>query len=92
MKRATLTSFLLDKRKQWLLYQSDEFCKKLQGYFLYIQFPLLCKFSYILMRKSTPLHMIFSVTYYLELHNAISITCTSHILPTNVKMVVLTSL
>jgi hypothetical protein len=34
------------------------------------------------------LNMIFCVTYYLELHNAISIYCTSHILPTNVKLVV----
>ena len=34
--------------------------------------------------------MVFSVTYYLELHNAISIYYTSHILPTNAKHVVWT--
>ena len=34
--------------------------------------------------------MVFSVTHYLKLHNAISIYCTSHILPTNVKLVVWT--
>jgi hypothetical protein len=32
--------------------------------------------------------MIFSVTYYLDLHNAISFYCISHILPTNVELVV----
>ena len=39
--------------------------------------------------KST-LNIIFSVTYYLGLHNAISINCTSHILQANVKLVVWT--
>ena len=38
----------------------------------------------------TTLNMIFNVTYYLELHNAIFICCISHILPTNVKLVVWT--
>ena len=38
----------------------------------------------------TTLNIIFSVTYYLELCNAISIYCISHILPTNVKLVVWT--
>jgi hypothetical protein len=36
------------------------------------------------------LNMIFCVTYYLKLHNAISIYFTSHILPTYVKLVVWT--
>ena len=36
------------------------------------------------------LYTIFSVTYYLELRNAISIYCTSHSLPTNIKLVVWT--
>ena len=31
--------------------------------------------------------MIFSVTYYLELHNAIFIHYISHILPTNVTYI-----
>ena len=34
--------------------------------------------------------MLFSVAYNLELYNAISIYYTSHILPTNVKLVVST--
>ena len=40
--------------------------------------------------SGTTLNIIFSVTYYLELHNAISIYCASHILPTDVKLVVWT--
>ena len=36
------------------------------------------------------LNVIFRVTYYLESRNAISIYCRSHILPTNVKLVVWT--
>ena len=36
------------------------------------------------------LYMVFSVTYYLKLHNAISIYYISHILTTNVKSVVWT--
>ena len=38
---------------------------------------------------SATLNTIFTVTYDLESHNAISIYCTSHILPT-VKLVVWT--
>ena len=38
-------------------------------------------------KKTTPL-MVFSVTYYLELHNAITIYYTSHFLPTRVNLVV----
>jgi hypothetical protein len=34
--------------------------------------------------------MIFSVTYYLEFCPAISISYISHILPTNVKLIVWT--
>ena len=34
------------------------------------------------------LNMIVSVSYYLELHNAISIYCIPHVLPTNNKLVV----
>ena len=41
-------------------------------------------------RVTSALNMIFSVTYYLELHNAISIYCISCILSTNVKFVVWT--
>jgi hypothetical protein len=39
---------------------------------------------------NTTLNMIFSVTEYMELRNAISIYCTSHILWTNNKLVVWT--
>ena len=35
-------------------------------------------------------NMIFSVTYYLELCNAIIVYCTFHFLPTMVKLVVYT--
>ena len=35
-------------------------------------------------------NMIFSVTYNLALHNAIFIYCTSHIPPSNTKLVVWT--
>ena len=42
----------------------------------------------MLLDMLTKLNMIFSVTYYLELHNAISIYCTSHIVPTNYKLAV----
>ena len=38
----------------------------------------------------TTLNMIFSVTFYLELHNATSIYCISCILPTDVRLVVWT--
>ena len=34
------------------------------------------------------LNMIFSVTYYMDLCHVICIYCISHILPTNVKLVV----
>ena len=34
------------------------------------------------------LNMVFSVSYYLELHDVIFIYCRSHILPANVKLVV----
>jgi hypothetical protein len=34
--------------------------------------------------------MLYSVTYYLELSSAISIYRTSHVLPTNVQLVVWT--
>ena len=40
--------------------------------------------------RDTTLNMIFSVTYYLKLQNAISIYYISHILPTNVKLIVWT--
>jgi hypothetical protein len=36
------------------------------------------------------LNIVFSVTYYLELCDAISIYCISHILSTNVTLVVWT--
>ena len=36
----------------------------------------------------TTLNIVFSVTYYLELHNAITIYCISHFLPTKVKLIV----
>ena len=38
----------------------------------------------------TTLNLIFSVTYYLELRNAITVNCSSHFLPTKVKLVVWT--
>ena len=38
---------------------------------------------------ATPI-MIFGVTYYLELHNPVSIYCISHILPTKMNLVVWT--
>ena len=41
-------------------------------------------------KNNVTLNMIFSVTYYLELHNAISIYCSSHILPTNVELIIWT--
>ena len=39
---------------------------------------------------TTTLSMLFSVTHYLELSSAISIYYTSHILPTDVQLVVWT--
>jgi hypothetical protein len=39
-------------------------------------------------RCTAALNMIFNVIYYLELHNATTIYCTSHNLPKNVKLVV----
>ena len=44
--------------------------------------------SILIFMESMTLEMIFSVTFYLELHNAISIDCISHSLPTNVILVV----
>ena len=38
--------------------------------------------------REVTLNMIFSVTYYLELQNAITIFCTSHFLPTKVELIV----
>ena len=38
----------------------------------------------------TTLNMIFSVTYYLEVYNVIYVYCISHILPTNVELVLWT--
>jgi hypothetical protein len=35
-------------------------------------------------------NMTFSVAYYLELRNAITVYCASHFLPTMVELVVLT--
>ena len=40
--------------------------------------------------QNTTIYMIFSVIYYLELRNATYIYYISHILPTNVKLVVWT--
>lgn len=39
--------------------------------------------------KST-LNIVHSITYYLGFHNTISIYCVSHILPTNIELVVWT--
>ena len=36
----------------------------------------------------TTLSILFSIMYYLELHNTISIYCVSQCFPTNVKLVV----
>ena len=47
--------------------------------------------SFFYTRNISTLNII-SVTYYLELRNAISIYCTSHISSTNVKLVVWTLL
>jgi hypothetical protein len=39
---------------------------------------------------NTTLLIVFSVTYYLELCNAVTIYCISHLSPTKVKLVVRT--
>jgi len=44
--------------------------------------------SMLVFKERMTLKMIFCVMFYLELHNAISIDCISHSLPTNVKLVV----
>ena len=41
-------------------------------------------------RLNTTLDIVFTVTYYLELRNAIAIYSIFHILPKNVKLVVWT--
>jgi hypothetical protein len=38
----------------------------------------------------TTLNMIFSVTYYMELHNFITVYCESHFLQTKVESIVWT--
>ena len=38
--------------------------------------------------RFSTLDFVFSVTYYLELRNAITVCCISHFLPTKVKLVV----
>jgi hypothetical protein len=35
--------------------------------------------------ERTTLNVVYSVMYYLQLHNVVSILCISQILPTNVK-------
>ena len=59
---------------------SDHMCRLL--------LPIYLKFCPPL--KGGILNIAFSVTYYLEISNAIFICCISHIFPTNIKSVVWT--
>jgi hypothetical protein len=47
--------------------------------------------KYKLLHATTTLDIVFSVTCYLELRNVVYVSCISHILPTNVRLVIQTS-